>query len=243
MPSGFDHATDVIGTHTGDDGTRAVVVARMMEPEELRVREIEPPVLVADAVRIAVGAAGCNFSDLLMLKGEYQVKPALPFVPGGEVGGIVSEIGTAVSGVAVGDRVLSRCALGGFARYPNIRMLLSEQDTVWVPYVVRKMDHAFLMGRPGDLRKARGAPKRDLPQTLPGRAVSRRERGPRRRDHQHRAPRVRIRLSPRRGSGRSVSLSSTDQEPLRSRNARFDAGQHGPIPRRRGLTRCRPGKR
>jgi predicted TIM-barrel fold metal-dependent hydrolase len=36
---------------------------------------------------------------------------------------------------------------GFFARYPNIRMLLSEQGTVWVPYVVRKMDHAFLMGR------------------------------------------------------------------------------------------------
>jgi NADPH2:quinone reductase len=98
---------------------RAVVVDRMMEPEELRVREIEPPVLQADEVRIAVGAAGCNFSDLLMLKGEYQVKPALPFVPGGEVGGIVSEIGTAVFGVPVGDRVLSRCALGGFARYPT----------------------------------------------------------------------------------------------------------------------------
>lgn len=36
---------------------------------------------------------------------------------------------------------------GFFARYPNIRLLMSEQGTVWVPYAVRKMDHAFLMGR------------------------------------------------------------------------------------------------
>jgi len=94
---------------------RAVVVDRMMAPEGLRVREIDRPVLGTDEVRIAVRAAGGNFSDLLMLKGEYQVKPALPFVPGGEVAGVVSEIGSEVSRVAVGDRVLSRCALGGFA--------------------------------------------------------------------------------------------------------------------------------
>ncbi len=94
---------------------RAVVVDRMMGPEELGVREIEPPEPASDEVRIAVRAAGCNFSDLLMLAGEYQVKPPLPFVPGGEVGGVVVEVGSGVSNVRVGDRVLSRCALGGFA--------------------------------------------------------------------------------------------------------------------------------
>jgi len=94
---------------------RAVVVDRLMTPEELCVREIDPPVLAPDEVRIEVRAAGCNFSDLLMLKGEYQVKPALPFVPGGEVAGRVAEVGSEVSRVGVGDRVLSRCALGGFA--------------------------------------------------------------------------------------------------------------------------------
>jgi predicted TIM-barrel fold metal-dependent hydrolase len=34
-----------------------------------------------------------------------------------------------------------------FGRFPNIRILLSEMGTVWVPYTMRKMDHAFLMGR------------------------------------------------------------------------------------------------
>ena len=94
---------------------RAVVVDRMMPPEELSVREIDPPSLEPAEIRIEMRAAGCNFSDILMLKGEYQVKPALPFVPGGEVAGLVTEIGNAVSGFSIGDRVLSRCALGGFA--------------------------------------------------------------------------------------------------------------------------------
>ncbi len=94
---------------------RAVLVDRLMEPEELRVREVEVPRPEPDQVRIEIRAAGCNFSDLLMLKGEYQVKPVMPFVPGGEVAGIVREVGSAVQGLEIGDRVLSRCALGGFA--------------------------------------------------------------------------------------------------------------------------------
>jgi len=36
---------------------------------------------------------------------------------------------------------------GLFNRFPNIQLLLSEQGTVWVPYIVRKMDHAFMLGR------------------------------------------------------------------------------------------------
>lgn len=94
---------------------RAVVVDRLMSPAELRVREIEPPVLAPDELRIGVRAAGCNFSDLLMLKGEYQAKPPLPFVPGSEVAGVVAEVGAAVQGFAVGDRVMARCGTGGFA--------------------------------------------------------------------------------------------------------------------------------
>ena len=71
--------------------------------------------MVEDGVRISVRSAGCNFSDILMLKGEYQVKPPFPFVPGSEIAGVVTEVGSAVVGFSVGDRVLSRCGLGGFA--------------------------------------------------------------------------------------------------------------------------------
>lgn len=73
-----------------------------MPPEALRVVETAGPVVAPGTLRIAVRAAGCNFSDLLMLKGEYQVKPPFPFVPGSEVAGVVLEVGPGVEGFAVG---------------------------------------------------------------------------------------------------------------------------------------------
>jgi len=86
-----------------------------MEPGDLRVREVELPETGEGELSVSVRAAGCNFSDVLMLAGQYQVKPPLPFVPGAEVAGVVREVGPGVEGFEVGDRVLSRCALGGFA--------------------------------------------------------------------------------------------------------------------------------
>ncbi|MBK7951340.1 MAG: NADPH:quinone oxidoreductase family protein [Deltaproteobacteria bacterium] len=94
---------------------RAVVVDRFMAPEALRVSEVPRPCPGPGELGLAVRAAGCNFSDLLMLKGEYQVKPPFPFVPGSEVAGVVAALGAGVAGFAVGDRVLARCGTGGFA--------------------------------------------------------------------------------------------------------------------------------
>ena len=96
---------------------RAIQVDRWMEPEDLQVREVDVPEVGPEEILIEVRSAGCNFSDLLMLKGEYQVKPPLPFIPGGEVAGVVTQLGGRVRGFEVGDRVLSRCALGGFAEF------------------------------------------------------------------------------------------------------------------------------
>jgi NADPH:quinone reductase len=61
--------------------------------------------LGADEARVSIRAAGLNFPDLLMTYGRYQFRPDPPFVPGMEFAGEVIEIGSAVSGVAVGDRV------------------------------------------------------------------------------------------------------------------------------------------
>ncbi|MEZ4333849.1 MAG: NADPH:quinone oxidoreductase family protein [Myxococcota bacterium] len=94
---------------------RAVVVDRFMPPEALHVGERAEPVVGAGELAITVRAAGCNFSDLLMLKGEYQVKPTLPFVPGSEVAGVVRAIGAGIAGFAIGERVIARCGTGGFA--------------------------------------------------------------------------------------------------------------------------------
>jgi NADPH2:quinone reductase len=66
-------------------------------------------------VRIAVTAAGVNFVDGLFVQGLYQIKPQLPFVPGGEIAGVVTERGEGVTSHAVGDRVFASTGLGGFA--------------------------------------------------------------------------------------------------------------------------------
>ena len=94
---------------------RAVVVDRFMEPSELRVREVEPPPLRPGCLDVEVRAAGCNFFDILMVQGRYQVKPPFPFVPGAEISGVVRGLGEGVKGFRVGDRVLASAGLGGFA--------------------------------------------------------------------------------------------------------------------------------
>jgi NADPH:quinone reductase len=65
-------------------------------------------------VRVGVRAAGINFPDILMAAGEYQLKPELPFTPGVEAAGDVVEVGAAVQGAAVGDRVIVKMRHGAY---------------------------------------------------------------------------------------------------------------------------------
>jgi NADPH2:quinone reductase len=86
-----------------------------MDPAELRVREVPDPVVKPGRVLIEVRAAGCNFFDILLVQGRYQVKPRFPFTPGAEIGGVVRAVGEGVTGIAVGDRVLASGNTGAFA--------------------------------------------------------------------------------------------------------------------------------
>lgn len=94
---------------------RAIVVDRWMEPSELGVREIPEPEIPPGKVLVEVRAAGCNFFDILMVQGRYQVKPPFPFVPGAEIGGVVCGLGEGVEEFAVGDRVCASVGTGAFA--------------------------------------------------------------------------------------------------------------------------------
>lgn len=94
---------------------RAIVVDRFMEPADLKLSEAPEPRLLPGTLQVAVKAAGCNFFDILMLRGTYQVKPPFPFVPGAEVAGIVEAVGEGAERFEVGDRVLASAGLGGFA--------------------------------------------------------------------------------------------------------------------------------
>src|SRR3989449_4618254 len=94
---------------------RAIVVDRWMEPADLRVREAPELELAPDTLAVEVRAAGCNFFDLLMVRGQYQVKPPFPFIPGAELAGVVRAAGRGVEGFAAGDRILASVPLGAFA--------------------------------------------------------------------------------------------------------------------------------
>jgi NADPH:quinone reductase len=65
-------------------------------------------------VLVDVRAAGVSFPEVLQTRGEYQIKPDLPFVPGSEVGGTVRSAPEG-AGLTPGDRVAAFCMLGGFA--------------------------------------------------------------------------------------------------------------------------------
>jgi NADPH2:quinone reductase len=62
-----------------------------------------------------VHASAVNFPDTLMIEDRYQIRPPLPFSPGGEVAGTVKEVGAGVTGWCAGDRVIAACRWGGFA--------------------------------------------------------------------------------------------------------------------------------
>jgi NADPH:quinone reductase len=91
---------------TGPDSALALV--ELPEPEPSH------PLTPGAGVVVEVHAAGVSFPELLQTRGQYQLKPPLPFVPGSEVAGIVR---SAPAGARVqnGDRVAAFCALGGFA--------------------------------------------------------------------------------------------------------------------------------
>ncbi|PTT87458.1 NADPH:quinone oxidoreductase, partial [Pelomonas sp. HMWF004] len=83
--------------------------------EALQWRELPPPALAAGQVRVQIKAASLNFPDLLIVQNKYQMKPPLPFVPGTEFAGVISEVGEGVKGFALGQRVAAFGGLGGFA--------------------------------------------------------------------------------------------------------------------------------
>ncbi|SFI35365.1 NADPH2:quinone reductase [Bradyrhizobium sp. Gha] len=93
---------------------RAVVCRALGVPETLRLEEFPSRALNAGEVRVAIRAAGLNFPDVLMAAGDYQLKPELPFTPGMEAAGDVTEVGAEARGVSVGDKVIVKMRHGAF---------------------------------------------------------------------------------------------------------------------------------
>jgi NADPH2:quinone reductase len=92
---------------------RALQVQRLDGPDALTLVEVPEPE-AGDQVLIDVVAAGVSFPDLLLSRGQYQMKPPLPFTPGVEVAGVVRQA-PAGAPVRQGERVMAFTMLGGFA--------------------------------------------------------------------------------------------------------------------------------
>jgi NADPH2:quinone reductase len=93
----------------------AMIARQWCEPAGLEYGEADEPRPQAGQVLIDVRAIGCNFFDILMVQGKYQIKPPFPFSPGSEVAGVVREVGPGVTRVRPGQRVLGMLSWGGYA--------------------------------------------------------------------------------------------------------------------------------
>ncbi len=92
-----------------------MVVRELGGPSSLERQELDAVPAGPGEVVIDVYAIGCNFFDILITQGKYQVRPELPFAPGAEIAGTVREVGKGVERFSAGDRVSALLAYGGFA--------------------------------------------------------------------------------------------------------------------------------
>jgi NADPH:quinone reductase len=92
---------------------KAILCSQFCQPDDLVLADVPDPVAEAGQAVIAIKSAALNFFDILMIQGKYQIKPPFPFSPAAEVAGVIESIGTGVTGVKVGDRVIASCGHNG----------------------------------------------------------------------------------------------------------------------------------
>jgi NADPH2:quinone reductase len=94
---------------------KALLSRQVGGPETLTLEDVADPAPGPGQVLIAMRACGLNFPDALLIRDLYQLRPPRPFAPGGEVAGVVLDVGRDVSHVRAGDRVLAMPGWGGLA--------------------------------------------------------------------------------------------------------------------------------
>ena len=93
---------------------RAILCKDYGPPESLVLEDIESPTAGENDVVIKVHNAAVNYPDVLVIQNLYQIKPPLPFSPGGEVSGEIIALGDKVDKLKIGDRVMAVIGTGGF---------------------------------------------------------------------------------------------------------------------------------
>ena len=84
--------------------------------DELTLQDVPVPALRPGTVRIKIAAVGVSFATALIVAGRYQRKPPLPFTPGTEIAGTITEIAPGVEGFSLGMRVFAVLNWGGMAQ-------------------------------------------------------------------------------------------------------------------------------
>src|SRR5512143_3131612 len=92
---------------------KAIQFDRFGGPDVLQAVDLADPTPAPGQVLVRVHAAGVNLSDTLLRENRYAFTPPLPWVPGGEVTGVVLAVGDGVSRVAIGDRVAASLFAAG----------------------------------------------------------------------------------------------------------------------------------
>lgn len=91
---------------------KALLCTRYGTPDDLSIETIPDPSAGPGEAVVRVESAALNFFDTLIIAGKYQTKPAMPFSPAAEFAGVVTAIGTGVTSVRPGDRVLAYVGYG-----------------------------------------------------------------------------------------------------------------------------------
>ena len=99
---------------------RAVVCRELGSLDHVVVEQCDAPVAGPGQAVVAVRAAGVNFVDGLICQGRYQMRPSVPFVPGGEIAGEVVAVGDGVTRVAPGERVMAMTGFGAFSEQVSV---------------------------------------------------------------------------------------------------------------------------
>jgi NADPH2:quinone reductase len=94
---------------------KAIVCKQLGGPELLALEDVTLPAPKPTEVKIQIKGAGVNFPDTLIIQGKYQFKGQPPFTPGGEVAGVVLEVGDKVKHLRAGDAVAALVPIGAYA--------------------------------------------------------------------------------------------------------------------------------
>ncbi|MDX1599466.1 MAG: NADPH:quinone oxidoreductase family protein [Marinobacter sp.] len=108
---------------------KAILCKEYGPAEKLVIEDVASPEVKGRGVKIRVKAAGLNFPDTLIIENKYQLKPSLPFSPGGEMAGEVIEVGDKVTRFKPGDRVAGLTGYGAFAE----EIVAPEQNLLPIP--------------------------------------------------------------------------------------------------------------